>query len=163
MRLVSPSLNGNRRMPLDLRLSELAARVGEDLGASRWLEISQQQIEEFARVTGDHHWMHVDIGRATRERGGTIAHGLLIACLLPMLGEELAQVSGHNGGYSYGFDKLRFTHPVRPGQRIRLRQTLHGVTPTHRGQLVTLRCVVEIEGVERPALVADYQALYYPA
>ena len=63
----------------------------------RWLEISQQQIEEFARVTGDHHWMHVDIGRATRERGGTIAHGLLIACLLPMLGEELAQVSGHNG------------------------------------------------------------------
>ena len=84
-------------MPLDLRLPELAARVGEDLGASRWLEISQQQIEEFARVTGDHHWMHVDIGRATRERGGTIAHGLLIACLLPMLGEELAQVSGHAG------------------------------------------------------------------
>jgi len=78
-----------------------------------------------------------------------------------MLGEELAQVSGHTGGFSYGFDKLRFTHPVRPGQRIRLRQTLHGVTPTHGGQLVTLRCVVEIDGVERPALVADYQALYY--
>ncbi len=149
-------------MPLDLRLSELATRIGEDLGASRWLEISQQQIDEFARVTGDHHWMHVDVERATRERGGTIAHGLLIACLLPMLGEELAQVSGHAGGYSYGFDKLRFTHPVRPGQRVRLRQTLHGVAPASGGQLVTLRCVVD-EGLDRPALVADYQALYYAA
>jgi acyl dehydratase len=148
-------------MPLDLKLSELPARVGEELGVSRWLEISQQQIDEFARVTGDHNWMHVDIARAMRERGGTIAHGLLIACLLPMLSEELAQVSRYAGGYSYGFDRLRFTHPVRPGQRVRLRQTLHGVTAAHGGQLVTLRCVVEIEGVERPALVADYQALYY--
>ena len=149
-------------MPLDLQLSGLAERVGEDLGVSRWFEVSQQQIDEFARVTGDHHWMHVDIARATRERGGTIAHGLLIACLLPMLGEELAQVSGHGGGYSYGFDKLRFTNPVRPGQRVRLRQTLQSVTASRGGQLVTLRCIVEIDGVERPALVADYQALYYP-
>jgi acyl dehydratase len=142
-------------------VGELGTHAGEDLGASRWLEITQERINEFARVTGDHQWMHVDIERATRERGGTIAHGLLIACLLPLLGEELAQVSGYTGGYSYGFDKLRFTHPVRPGQRIRLRQTLHSVTPRNGGQLVTLKCVVDIEGEARPALVADYVALYY--
>jgi acyl dehydratase len=150
-------------VPRQIAVGDIAAHVGEDLGASHWLEITQERINEFARVTGDHQWMHVDIERATRERGGTIAHGLLIACLLPLLGEELAQVSGYTGGYSYGFDKLRFTHPVRPGQRIRLRQTLHSVAPRNGGQLVTLKCVVDIEGEERPALVADYVALYYGA
>lgn len=117
---------------------------------------------EFARVTGDHQWMHVDTERAARERGGTIAHGLLIACLLPLLGESLAQVSGYASGYSYGFDRLRFTNPVRPGQRVRLRQTLKAVAAHgERGTRVTLACVMEIEGETRPALVADYLALYY--
>jgi acyl dehydratase len=88
---------------------------------------------------------------------------LLIACLLPMLSEELAQVSGYTGGYSYGFDKLRFTSPVRPGQRVRLQQTLHSVRPKNDGQLVTLTCVIEVEGEARPALVADYVAMYYSA
>jgi acyl dehydratase len=150
-------------MTRNIDLMDLPDRVGEDFGASRWFEITQEQINEFARVTGDHQWMHVDVERANRERGGTIAHGLLIACLLPMLGEELAHVTGYTAGYSYGFDKLRFTQPVRPGQRVRVRQSLHSVAPRNRGYLVTLRTVVEIDGVERPALVADYQALYYGA
>jgi acyl dehydratase len=150
-------------MPHEIPMSQLAAHVGEDLGTSAWFEITQQRINDFARVTGDHQWMHVDVERATRERGGTISHGLLIACLLPMLGEQLAQVTGYSGGYSYGFDKLRFTHPVKPGQRVRLRQTLHSVTPRNDGQLVMLKCVVDIEGEARPALVADYLALYFGA
>jgi len=148
-------------VPRSLPLAELAAHVGEELGTSHWFQISQQQIDQFAAVTGDHQWMHVDVERATRERGGTIAHGLLVACLLPMLGEELAQVTGYAGGYSYGFDRLRFTHPVRPGQRVRLRQSLSAVVPKNGGQLVTLNCVIEIEGEARPALVADYLAWYY--
>jgi len=149
-------------VPRSLALAGLAAHAGEELGVSSWFEISQEQINQFAAVTGDHQWMHVDIARATRERGGTIAHGLLIACLLPMLSEELAQVTGYASGYSYGFDRLRFTHPVRPGQRVRLRQSLSAVAPKNGGQLVTLKCVIEIEGETRPALIADYLALYYP-
>ncbi len=149
-------------MSRQIPLSELSARVGEDLGVSPWFEITQEHINEFARVTGDHQWMHVDIDRAQRERGGTIAHGLLIACLLPLLGEGLAQVSGYSGGYSYGFDRLRFTHPVRPGQRVRLHQTLQAVAPHGEGGTrVTLKCVIEIEGITKPALVADYVALYF--
>jgi acyl dehydratase len=150
-------------MPRDLPLSSLAARVGEDLGFSSWFKVTQTQINEFARVTGDHQWMHVDIERAQRERGGTIAHGLLIACLLPMFSEEIAQVSGYSGGYSYGFDKLRFTHPVRPGQSVRLRQRIKSVEPRNGAVRLTLECVIEIQGEERPALVADYVALYYGA
>jgi len=148
-------------VPRSLPLADLAAHIGETLGTSRWFEVTQGQINQFAGVTGDHQWMHVDVARAERERGGTIAHGLLIACLLPMLGEELAQVTGYAGGYSYGFDRLRFTHPVRPGQRVRLQQTLSSVVPKNGGQLVTLKCVVEIEGEARPALVADYLAWYH--
>jgi acyl dehydratase len=147
--------------PLDIPYAELPRQIGRELGVSRWLEITQARINEFARVTGDHQWMHVDEERASREMGGTISHGLLIACLLPMLGEELAHVSGYRNGFSYGFDKLRFTHPVRPGQRVRLKQTLQAVEERNGGRLVTTRCVMEIEGAERPALVADYQALYY--
>jgi acyl dehydratase len=142
-------------------LRELVDRVGADLGASRWVEITQDRINEFARVTGDQQWMHVDIERATRERGGTIAHGLLIACLLPMLQEEIMQVTEYRGGYSYGFDKLRFTQPVRPGQRVRLRQSVSKVAPRGEGVLVTLTSVVEVEGADKPALVADYVAFYF--
>ncbi|MET0657820.1 MAG: MaoC family dehydratase [Steroidobacteraceae bacterium] len=135
--------------------------MGRNLGSSDWILITQERINEFARVTGDHQWMHVDIERATRERGGTIAHGLLIASLLPLMSEQIASVSGYSGGYSYGFDKLRFTHPVRCGQRVRLQQTFAGVEARQGGQVVTLKCVVEIDGEPRPALVADYLALYF--
>ncbi|MET0984567.1 MAG: MaoC family dehydratase [Steroidobacteraceae bacterium] len=149
-------------MALDLPLNRLHEFVGRDLGSSDWVLITQDRINEFARVTGDHQWMHVDIERATRERGGTIAHGLLIASLLPLMSEQIASVSCYSGGYSYGFDKLRFTHPVRCGQRVRLQQTLASVEARQGGQVVTLKCVVEIDGETRPALVADYLALYFP-
>jgi acyl dehydratase len=147
--------------PRKINYADLPSQIGCELGTSRWLEVTQERIDEFAAVTGDRQWMHVDVERAKREMGGTISHGLLIACLLPMLGEEIAQVTGYRNGFSYGFDKLRFTHPVGPGQRVRLKQTLHSVAEKNGGRLVTLRCIMEIEGVERPALVADYQALYY--
>lgn len=148
-------------MALDIAFDRVADYIGKPLGTSEWVTIDQARIDDFARVTGDHQWMHVDVERANRERGGTIAHGLLIACLLPMLGEEIASVSGYASGYSYGFDKLRFTHPVRPGQRVRLHQTLRKVEPRDHGRLVTLDCVMEIEGEERPALFAEYVGLYY--
>lgn len=150
-------------MPRNLPLAVVAQHLGEEFGPSSWVEVTQPLINDFARVTGDHQWMHVDVERATREQGGTIAHGLLIACLLPQLQEEIMHVTDYARGFSYGFDKLRFTQPVRPGQRVRLRQRLESVTLKNGGQLVTLRSTVEIDGEARPALVADYVALYYSA
>jgi acyl dehydratase len=149
-------------MALNIPVNSLPDFIGRDLGTSEWIPMTQERINEFARVTGDHYWMHVDVERATRELGGTIAHGLLIASLLPLMGEQIAVVSGHSGGYSYGFDRLRFTSPVKCGQRIRLRQTLTNVESQHGGLRVTIKCVVEIDGESRPALVADYLALYFP-
>ena len=148
-------------MAKNVPLAELTSRLGTEFGPSSWVPITQALINDFARVTGDHQWMHVDVERATREQGGTIAHGLLIACLLPQLQEEIMHVTDYASGFSYGFDKLRFTQPVRPGQRVRLKQLLSSVTPKNGGQLVTLRSTVEIDGEARPALVADYVALYY--
>ena len=151
-------------MPLEIDIRDVINHVGRDLGASGWVTVTQEQINEFARVTGDNQWMHVDVERAGREMGGTISHGLLIACLLPQLQHHLIEVTGFTGGYSYGFDKLRFTHPVRPGQRVRVRMTIDKVTPKDDdGRLVTLKCVMEIDGETRPALVADYVALFYGA
>jgi acyl dehydratase len=148
-------------MAQKIPLRDIARHLGEDLGTTAWFEITQERIDRFADVTLDHQWMHVDVERANRERGGTIAHGLLIACLLPMFQEQLLQVCDYAGGYSYGFDKLRFTHPVRPGQRVRLRQRLSKLTPRGEGLLVTLACVIEIAGDDKPALVADYVGYYH--
>jgi acyl dehydratase len=148
-------------MAQKIPLRDITQHLGEDLGATEWFEITQDRINRFADVTLDHQWMHVDVERANRERGGTIAHGLLIACLLPMFQEQLMQVSDYQGGYSYGFDKLRFTSPVRPGQRVRLDQRLSRITPRGPGLLVTLACTVEVEGADKPALLADYVAFCY--
>ena len=148
-------------MAQKIPLREIPERLGEDLGTTDWFKITQERIDRFADVTCDHQWMHVDLERANRERGGTIAHGLLIACLLPMFQEQLMQVSDYQGGYSYGFDKLRFTNPVRPGQRVRLNQRLSKVAPRGNGFLVTLACTMEIEGQDKPALIADYVAFYF--
>lgn len=148
-------------MTREIHVRELEAHVGEELGASEWLEIDQDRIDAFADVTGDRHWMHVDRERAEREAGGTIAHGLLIASLLPLLGEGLFKATGYSGGYSYGFDKLRFTNVVRPGQRVRLRQRVKSVTPKHPGRLLVLESTIEIDGDDRPALVADYVSFYF--
>lgn len=145
----------------DISLSSLAGLVGQELGVSPWMEVSQQLIEQFADVTGDHHWMHVDVQRATRELGGPIAHGLLTLCLLPKLGNEIARVAGYRRGFSYGFEGVRFVRPVAAGSRIRLRQNLQGVERKGEGQLVRISCVIEVEGSDKPALVADHLSVYY--
>lgn len=151
-------------MTLKLDVREVDKHVGRDLGHSDWHTVTQEQINDFARVTGDRQWMHVDIERANREMGSTIAHGLLIACLMPEMQGQLIEMVGYTQGYSYGFDKLRFSNTVKPGQRVRLHQTIKSVTPKGAdGRLVNLLSVMEIEGEDKPAVVADYVGLYYGA
>ena len=149
-------------MARDIALNEISTFVGQELGVSDWLELSQQRIEEFAAATGDHHWMHVDVARATRELGGPIAHGLLTLSLLPMLSNEIMRITGYARGFSYGYDRLRFTHPVPAGRRVRLRQTLLSVEPRGAAQLLRIACTIELEGADAPALLAEYLSLYYP-
>ncbi len=148
-------------MRRELTLAQISGMVGADLGASDWIEVTQERINAFADATGDHQWMHVDVPRANREQGGTIAHGLLILSLLPMLSDDLMRVTGYTHGFSYGYDRVRFSNPVRAGVRLRLRQSITGVEPKQDGLIVRISCMIEIENDPKPALVAENLSLYY--
>jgi acyl dehydratase len=146
-----------RRIALD----EIAGLAGQELGVSQWHTVTQQQIDLFAEATGDFEWFHVDIERAEREMGGTIAHGFLTLSLLPMLWHHIGEITGFASGYNYGVDKVRFTSPVKPGSRVRMRATMLAPQTKRGGLLSTVHCVIEVEGQERPALVADWSEIFY--
>ena len=137
--------------------------VGKDLGVSDWLTVSQETINAFADCTGDHQWIHVDVERAQRESpyGVTIAHGYLTLSLLPAMHASLNVIpSGVMAALNYGADKVRFINPVKAGARIRDHVTLIAVESKGPGRtLMTTRHTVEIEGEEKPALVADTLAM----
>jgi acyl dehydratase len=142
---------------------ELLSSSPRELGASRWIAVEQSRIEGFADVTDDHAWIHVDIERARREMPGgrTIAHGFLSLSLLPKLLDDLIRVEGVDKGYNYGLEGLRFLAPVPSGARIRLVGTLESTEARGaRDVRVVYDCRLEIEGAERPAIVAKWLALY---
>ena len=147
-------------MPETLRLSDLRGRVGQEVGVSRWIEVTQDVIDGFAEVTQDRQFIHVDPARAAVETpfGGTIAHGFLTLSLLSACAyDALPQIEGRAMGINYGFDKIRFLSPVRSGSRVRARFRLAEVqmrSPTEA--LMRYGVMVEIEGAERPALAADW-------
>ena len=142
-------------------MADLGRFVGKELGVSGWLTVDQGRINEFARATGDHQWIHVDVDRATREMGGPIAHGYLTLSLIPHLSAGLLPVKGVTRGINYGSDKVRFTNMVRVGKRVRLRQRLLGVEPKSGGIQLRSQCTVEIEGEDRPACVAETLSLIF--
>ncbi len=147
-------------MPETLRLSDLRGRVGQEVGVSRWIEVTQSVIDGFAEVTQDRQFIHIDPARAAAETpfGGTIAHGFLTLSLLSACAyDALPQIEGRAMGINYGFDKIRFLSPVRSGSRVRARFRLAEVqmrSPTEA--LMRYGVMVEIEGAERPALAADW-------
>ncbi|WP_428395681.1 MaoC family dehydratase [Lichenicoccus sp.] len=140
--------------------SELPSLVGQELGVSRWFAVEQPRIDGFAKLTEDEQWIHVDVARATREAGGTIAHGLLTLSLLPAMGAAVWRLEGTTSVLNYGFDRVRFTAAVPSGSRVRLCQTLLKLEERSSGLLITQRGTVEVEGGERPALVADSLGLF---
>lgn len=140
---------------------ELPGLVGHELGVSDWFTVDQARIDRFAEVTEDHQWIHVDVDRAKKEIGGTIAHGFLTLSLMSAMTYQILQVKGVTRGVNYGFNKLRFTGMVPAGSRIRLREKLLSVEPKSGGLALTRECSVEIEGQERPALVAEWVAVIY--
>ena len=144
-----------------VEFKDLPGLVGQEVGVSDWLEITQDRVNQFAEATGDHQWIHVDVERANREMGGPIAHGYLTLSLIPFLGQGLLPVKGVVRGINYGTDKVRFTNMVRVGKRVRMRQKLVGVEPKAGGVQVKSECTIEIEGEEKPACVAVTNSVLY--
>ena len=139
--------------------------VGRELGVSDWHLIDQERIDAFAKCTGDHQWIHVDVERAKREGpfGGTIAHGYLTLAMLAPMQQEIGVVPGDAGqAINFGMDKLRFLSPVKAGTRIRMRVTLLSVEDRGKGRLLLrTQNTFEIEGEEKPALTAESLALVW--
>jgi len=143
---------------------DLLQHVGQELGPSEWLTVTQEMIDKFADATGDHQWIHVDVERAKRELPGgkTIAHGYLTLSLLPQLAPTLMKIEKRRRGLNYGSNRVRFTAPVPAGARVRLRQKLVKVEPVEdNGFRITSEMTVEVEGNARPAMVAETLGIVY--
>lgn len=145
------------------RVETVGDWVGRELGVSDWVVVDQERIDAFAACTGDRQWIHVDVARAKRESpfGGTIAHGYLTLSLLASLAMEVGIVPGDaSAGLNYGLDKVRFMTPVKAGSRVRSRVTIESVENKGGGRtLVKAMNVLEIEGEDKPALVAQTLAM----
>jgi acyl dehydratase len=142
----------------------LKAKVGEHLGYSDYLEITQDRVNRFADATGDHQWIHVDVDRANRESpfGGPIAHGYLTLALAPSLLPQVLRVEGVTMGVNYGANKVRFPSPVPVGSKLRAGADITSVEDVGGGGAqVTLDVTFEVEGAPKPACVAQVVFRYY--
>jgi len=145
------------------RPADILAWVGKEIGVSDWLEIGQQQIDAFAKLTGDDLWIHVDPDRAKKEmpNGKTIAHGFFTLSLIPFLARSIYQIKERGKGLNYGSNRVRFVSPVPVDSRVRLRQTIKAAEPADGGMKITSDCVIEVEGQTRPAVVAEFLMVVY--
>ncbi|MCT1690550.1 MaoC family dehydratase [Brevibacterium sp. p3-SID960] len=141
-------------------IAELEKLVGHEVGSSDWVTIDQDRIQLFADATDDHQWIHLDEEKAKAGPfGGTIAHGFLTLSLLPMLSQRTVDVTGMKMKINYGLNKVRFPQPVPSGARIRDTITLDSVERKDAGVMVIMTHVIEIDGAERPACIAESVSL----
>lgn len=147
-----------------MTFEDMADLVGRELGVSSWITVDQAMIDSFADTTLDRQWIHIDVERARRESpfGATIAHGYLTLSLIPVMSYEIdARPKGVAATLNYGLDKVRFLTPVRAGSRVRMRSTLVSFDPKGPGQfLMKSSNTIEIEGEEKPALIAETLAMF---
>lgn len=135
---------------------EVKAAVGQELGVSDWYEVTQETINQFAQVTGDHQWIHTDPEKAAQTPfGGTIAHGLFTLSLGPKFSYEVMDMQGFAFGVNYGYGKVRFPAPVPVGKRVRMRAELTNVDDVPGGIQITVTQTFEVEGGEKPVCVAE--------
>jgi acyl dehydratase len=142
--------------------SGLEALAGKELGTSAWRRVDQEMIDAFAEATGDRNWIHVDVERASRESGGTIAHGFLILSLMPSLAGDILSIPDAGLILNYGVEKVRFTNSVRSGSNVCLHQSCARVVEHSGGKRLWLDCSVMIEGHEKPACVAQAILQVFP-
>lgn len=138
-------------------IEDAQALVGQELGVGDWLEIDQKRVNDFAEVTGDHQWIHVDVERAKAESPykAPIAHGFLTLSLIPALSKDNYRVENAKLGINYGLNKVRFLNAVPVGSRVRARSELIDVKAKDGVADLTVRHTIEIDGVEKPAAVAE--------
>ena len=144
-------------------LSDLAALVGQEVGVSGWLDITQARIDAFADATGDRQWIHVDVERARAETpfGTTIAHGFLTLSLVSALMRDAVTVDGPRMTLNYGLNRVRFVSPVPAGSRIRARVVLGRCDDVGDSVQATWNVTIEREGGEKPCVVAEWIVRYY--
>ncbi len=143
-------------------LEEVKAYVGKELGVSDWLEVTQEKIDQFAEVTGDDQWIHVDRERAKASPfGGTIAHGYYTLSLAPRFSYDLFKFEGFAFGVNYGLNRVRFPAPMPVGGRVRMRARLLSVDEVPGGAQVTTELTFEREGGEKPVCVAESLSRVY--
>ncbi len=137
-------------------LEELGRELGQVIGTSEWVSVTQQRIDEFARATGDMQWIHVDPVRAAAGPfGSTIAHGFLTLSLLPLLADSALEFGGVRMAVNYGLNKVRFPAPVPVDSRVRAHFKLIGFEPIEGGAQVTMEATLEREGSPKPVCVAE--------
>ena len=145
-------------------VEELRSLVGQEVGQSDWVEVSQALINAFAEATGDRQWIHVDPERAKKESpfGRTIAHGFLTLSLLSQLARQALDVRGDfKMAINYGLNRVRFTAPVPSGSRIRGRFSLQSVEDLPNCTQVVWAVTVEVEGASKPSVIAEWVLRYY--
>ena len=144
---------------------DLLGHINHNLGYGGWILIDQKKINEFASISGDHQWIHVDTDRAVNEMpdGKTIAHGLLTLCMSADLAGNILKIEQLKQSINYGIDKVRFTSPVKVGTKIRMNSVIEDVTERDNGVIyLKIKRVVEMEDGARPAMVASTISLLYP-
>jgi acyl dehydratase len=143
-------------------LDELKKAEGDQVGPSEWHEVTQDAIDTFADVTGDHQWIHVDPERAKETPfGGTIAHGYYTLSLAPRFSEEILKLDGFSFAVNYGLDKVRFPAPLPVGSKVRMAARLADVSDIPGGAQIKLELTFEREGGDKPVCVAESLARLY--
>tara|TARA_R110002124_G_scaffold67064_7_gene182314 strand:- start:238 stop:684 length:447 start_codon:yes stop_codon:yes gene_type:complete len=143
-------------------VADYIAEKGNEIGVSEWVVIDQARVQKFADATDDHQWIHLDPARTQKELGmGTIVHGYLTLSLLPFLMSKISGVKSATRGVNYGSNSVRFTNMVPVGSKVRARVTLKDAQPKAGGYQVTNVVTMEIEGQERPAMVAETLSLIF--
>jgi acyl dehydratase len=143
--------------------NDLLGMVGTKMGPTGWVRVEQDRVDTFADCTGDHQWIHVDVERAKAGPfGGTIAHGYLTLSMVNLFLPELVEVRGFAHAVNVGLDKLRFLAPVVVGSRIRAVSEIVSVEEIKGAIQAVVRVTIEIEGSEKPALIADTISRYFP-
>jgi acyl dehydratase len=142
---------------------DLTDRIGQELGVTEWMEMTQERVNDFADATDDHQWIHVDPDRAAKGPfGGPIAHGFLTLSLTVTLMSQIPFDVGEYGmAINYGLNKVRFPSPVPVGSRIRARVSLDSAEEVPDGIQVTRIVTIEVEGSPKPAMVAEAVSRYY--
>ena len=143
-------------------LDEVKSHVGQELGVSDWLEVTQARVDRFAEVTGDDQWIHVDVERARKTPfGGTIAHGYLVLSLAPRLCYDMFSFDGFAFGLNYGLNRVRFPAPMPVGGRVRMHARLVAAEEIPGGAQITTELTFEREGGDKPVCVAESLARVY--